>query len=116
MRYIFQSICAMNESECDFEFTYEFIPTVNDPAYVRHFVAAAEKVVGPENVDANTPAPLTSEDFGRFLKEIPGCFFFIGTGKSPDEPSLHNPKYKFNDNILETAADIFVQLVRDRLK
>ncbi len=116
MREICQSICAMNESECDFEFTYEFIPTVNDPAYVRHFVAAAEKVVGPENVDANTPAPLTSEDFGRFLKEIPGCFFFIGTGKSPDEPSLHNPKYKFNDNILETAADIFVQLVRDRLK
>ncbi len=116
MREICQSICAMNESECDFEFTYEFIPTVNDPAYVRHLVAAAEKVVGPDNVDANTPAPLTSEDFGRFLKEIPGCFFFIGTGKSPDEPSLHNPKYKFNDNILETAADIFVQLVRDRLK
>lgn len=116
MREICQSICAMNESDCEFEFTYEFIPTVNDPAYVRHLVAAAEKVVGPENVDANTPAPLTSEDFGRFLKEIPGCFFFIGTGKSPDEPSLHNPKYKFNDNILETAADTFVQLVRDRLK
>lgn len=116
MREICQSICAMNESGCDFEFTYEFIPTVNDPTYVRYLVAAAEKIVGPENVDANTPAPLTSEDFGRFLKEIPGCFFFIGTGKSPDEPSLHNPKYKFNDNILETAADIFVQLVRDRLK
>ena len=116
MREICQSICAMNESECDFEFTYEFIPTVNDPEYVRYLVAAAEKIVGPENVDPNTPAPLTSEDFGRFLKAIPGCFFFIGTGKSPDEPSLHNPKYRFNDNILETAADIFVQLVRDRLK
>ena len=116
MREICQSICAMNESDCDFEFTYEFIPTVNDPEYVRYLVAAAEKIVGPENVDPNTPAPLTSEDFGRFLKAIPGCFFFIGTGKSPDEPSLHNPKYRFNDNILETAADIFVQLVRDRLK
>lgn len=116
MREICQSICQMNESECDFEFTYEFIPTVNDPEYVRYLIAAAEKVVGAENIDPNTPAPLTSEDFGRFLKEIPGCFFFIGTGKGPDEPSLHNPKYVFNDNILETAADIFVQLVRDRLK
>ena len=83
---------------------------------VKHLVETAEKIVGPENVDANTPAPLTSEDFGRFLKVVPGCFFFIGTGKSPDEPSLHNPKYIFNDNILETAADILVQLVRDRLK
>ena len=116
MREICQSICAMNESDCEFEFTYEFIPTVNDPAYVKHLVESAEKVVSPDRVDANTPAPLTSEDFGRFLKEIPGCFFFIGTGKSPDEPSLHNPKYVFNDNILETAADILVQLVRDRLK
>ena len=116
MREICQSICAMNESDCEFEFTYEFIPTVNDPAYVKHLVEAAEKVVGADRVDANTPAPLTSEDFGRFLKEIPGCFFFIGTGKSPDEPSLHNPKYIFNDNILKTAADILVQLVRDRLK
>ena len=116
MREICKSICAMNESDCDFEFTYEFIPTVNDPEYGKYLVEAAKKVVGPDKVDANTPAPLTSEDFGRFLKEIPGCFFFIGTGKRPDEPSLHNPKYIFNDNILETAADIFVQLVRDRLK
>ncbi len=116
MREICIGICEANEADCDFEFTYEFIPTVNDPEYVKLLVEAAKKVVGPENVDASTPAPLTSEDFGRFLKEIPGCFFFIGTGKSPDEPSLHNPKYTFNDNILETAADIFVQLVRDRLK
>ncbi len=116
MREICMGICAMNESDCDFEFTYEFIPTVNDPKYVKYLVEAAKKVVGADKVDANTPAPLTSEDFGRFLKEIPGCFFFIGTGKGPDEPSLHNPKYIFNDNILETAADIFVQLVRDRLK
>ncbi len=116
MREICIGICEANESDCDFEFTYEFIPTVNDPEYVRYLIAAAEKIVGPENIDPNTPAPLTSEDFGRFLKVVPGCFFFIGTGKSPDEPSLHNPKYVFNDNILETAADIFVQLVRDRLK
>ncbi len=116
MREICMGICAINEADCDFEFTYEFIPTVNDPEYVKYLVEAATKVVGAENVDSNTPAPLTSEDFGRFLKEIPGCFFFVGSGKGPDEPSLHNPKYVFNDNILETAADIFVQLVRDRLK
>ncbi len=116
MREICEGICAVNESDCDFKFTYEFIPTVNDPVSVKHFLESAAKIVRPENIDPNTPAPLTSEDFGRFLKEVPGCFFFIGTGRRPDEPSLHNPRYTFNDSILETAADIFAQLVRDRLK
>ena len=77
---------------------------------------AATKVVGAENVDTNVVAPLTSEDFGRFLKEIPGCFCFIGSGRTDDDPALHNAKYDFNDDILETGAEFFAQLVRDRLK
>ena len=116
MRELCNNICRMNGAECDFEFTYEFIPTVNDPTYMTYAAEAATKVVGAENVDTNVVAPLTSEDFGRFLKEIPGCFCFIGSGRTDDDPALHNAKYDFNDDILETGADFFAQLVRDRLK
>lgn len=116
MRELCESICRMNGAECDFDFTYEFIPTVNDPACVAFAAEAATKVVGRERVDTNVTAPLTSEDFGRFLKEIPGCFVFLGTGRTDHDPGLHNAKYDFDDNILEAGAEYFVQLVRDRLK
>ena len=116
MREICEGICRMNGAECDFEFTHEFIPTVNDPEYVKYAAEAAEKVVGKENVETDVTAPLTSEDFGRFLKEIPGCFVFLGSGKGANGPDLHNAEYDFNDDILETGAEFFAQLVRDRLK
>ncbi len=116
MKEICEGICRMNGAECDFEFTHEFIPTVNDPEYVGYAAEAAEKVVGKENVDTDVTAPLTSEDFGRFLKEIPGCFVFLGSGKGGNDPDLHNAEYDFNDNILETGAGFFAQVVRDRLK
>ena len=116
MRELCEGICRMNGAECDFEFSYEFIPTVNDPACVGYAAEAAAKVVGKENVDTAVVAPLTSEDFGRFLKELPGCFVFIGSGRTENDPALHNARYDFNDNVLETGARYFAQLVRDRLK
>lgn len=116
MREICEGICHMNGAECDFDFTYEFIPTVNDPECVKYAAEAAAKIVGKENVDTSVTAPLTSEDFGRFLKEIPGCFVFFGSGVSEEDPDLHNAKFDFNDNILETGAEYFAQIARDRLK
>ena len=116
MREICDGICRLNGAECDFEFTYEFIPTVNDPVCVGFASEAAAKVVGQDNVDTNVTAPLTSEDFGRFLKVVPGCFVFLGSGKGDNDPSLHNAEYDFNDDILETGAQFFAQLARDRLK
>ena len=116
MRDICEGICRMNGAECDFQFTHEFIPTVNDPVCVKHAAAAASRVVGSENVDTDVTAPLTSEDFGRCLGEILGCFIFFGSGKGPDDPDLHNARYDFNDDILEIGAGFFAQIVRDRLK
>ena len=116
LRAICEGICRMNGAECDFEYTYEDIPTVNDPVLVGYAAEAAAKVVGKENVDTAVIAPLTSEDFARFLSVIPGCFVFIGTGRTDNDPALHSANYDFNDNVLETGAEYFAQLVRDRLK
>ena len=49
-----------------------------------------------------------SEDFGYYLKECPGAIFYIGNGT--DYPPLHTRAYDFNDNILETAVDMFFEI------
>ena len=116
LREICEGICKMNGAECDFEYTYEDIPTVNDPVCVKYAAEAAAKVVGKDKVDTNVVAPLTSEDFARYLSHVPGCFVFIGTGRTDNDPPLHSANYDFNDNVLEIGAEYFAQLVRDRLK
>jgi hippurate hydrolase len=61
---------------------------------------------------------MISEDFGGFLRAIPGAFVFIGNGdgEGPGSVPLHNAKYDFNDRILPVGARYFAEVVRQRLQ
>lgn len=50
------------------------------------------------------------------LQARPGCYIFIGGGKTDNDPLLHHPEYDFNDAILPTGASYFAALVEDQLK
>ncbi len=49
-----------------------------------------------------------SEDFGWYMKQIPGAIFYVGNGE--DYPAIHTGTYDFNDNILSTAVDMFTRI------
>ena len=117
MREISEGICRMHGAECDFSYTHEFAPTVNWAGCVPTAVAAATAVVGAENVDANVAPMMISEDFGAFLKAVPGAFVFLGNGAEgePGSTPLHNGSYDFNDEVLTTGARYFAEIVRLRL-
>lgn len=117
MRALCEGIARAHGATCMVEYTHEFAPTVNWPQCVSVAVRAAQAVVGPERVDADTPPMMISEDFGRFLQSIPGAFVFIGNGDGggPGAVPLHNARYDFNDQILPVGARYFAELVRTRL-
>ena len=50
----------------------------------------------------------SSEDFGWYIKKCEGALFFIGNGV--DYPPVHSERYDFNDDIIETALDMFLEL------
>ena len=117
MREIAEGICRAHGAACAFEYTHEFAPTVNWAECVPAVVAAASAVAGPERVDAGVAPMMISEDFGAFLRVIPGAFVFIGNGAG-DEPGstpLHNARYDFNDSVLPIGARYFAELARLRL-
>jgi N-carbamoyl-L-amino-acid hydrolase len=60
---------------------------------------------------------MASEDFGRFLQQLPGAYVFIGNGdgESPGAVPLHNAGYDFNDQVLPTGARFLAALARTRL-
>jgi amidohydrolase len=117
MNAIAAGICAAHGAEHSFSYTHEFAPTVNWAEQVVPAIAAATAVVGCAKVDGNCPPLLASEDFGAFLRAVPGNYMFIGSGISgePGSTPLHNPHYDFNDDLLTLGADYFATLARQRL-
>ena len=117
MREICTGICDAHGAACEVKYTHEFAPTVNWDKCVDIAVAAASAVVGKENVDSLVAPMMISEDFGAFLKVIPGAFVFIGNGDndSPGAVPLHNARYDFNDRVLPIGARYFAEIVRLKL-
>lgn len=118
MRSICELVCEMNGADCEFEYTHEFLPTINWEYPVKIVSQAAKELLGKEKVDDNCEPWMASEDFGVFLEHVPGCFLFLGSGKSEniiENIPLHNSKYDYNDSILETGAEFFAELIRVRI-
>ena len=113
MRRIADGTAASYDLACEVSYTREFVPTINHPDAAAAALAAARKVLGSENVGEAAEPNTGSEDFARFLQQVPGCFAFIGNG-GHSKP-LHNPEYDFNDDALPHGTNFFVQIVRDRL-
>jgi hippurate hydrolase len=117
MREVCQGICSAHGASVEFEYTHEFAPTVNWAQCVPAALAAASAVVGAEQVEADVAPMMISEDFGAFLRVVPGAFVFIGNGAN-DEPGgvpLHNARYDFNDQVLPIGARYFAEVARIRL-
>jgi hippurate hydrolase len=117
MREVSVGICRTHGAECAFEYTHEFAPTVNWAECVPTAVAAATSVAGADKVNGNVQPMMISEDFGAFLRVVPGAFVFIGNGDigAPGGTPLHNARYDFNDSVLPVGARYFAEIARIRL-
>ncbi|MGN0158365.1 MAG: M20 family metallopeptidase [Brotaphodocola sp.] len=93
--------------QLSFEESDVFPDTVNDADATEH-VRKAAKEHGLEVVELEESIR-GSEDFGYYLKECPGAIFYIGNGE--DYAQLHTSEYDFNDQILNTAVDMFIGLL-----
>jgi hippurate hydrolase len=117
MREVCEGIAAAHGAGVEFTYTHEFAPTVNWPRCVGTAVAAASAVVGADQVEADVTPMMISEDFGAFLRVVPGAFVFIGNGAEggPGGVPLHNARYDFNDQVLPIGARYFAEIARIRL-
>ena len=89
--------------------------TVNDEQETRHAIAAASAVVGAANVETDPVPNMGSEDFAFMLQAKPGCYVWLGAGRGPDTPNVHNPHYDFNDDALAVGASYWVALAEQQL-
>lgn len=88
--------------EVEVEINTGVAPTVNLPDEANLAAAAALDIGAALRRDL-LPS-MASEDFGWYLRELPGAFAWIGNGPAEDGRGLHNPGYDYNDDILPVAA------------
>ncbi len=89
--------------------------TINSARETQHALAAATALVGAANVDTDPMPSMGSEDFAFMLQKMPGCYIWLGGGRGPDTPNLHNPHYDFNDDALPIGASYWVTLAEQQL-
>ncbi len=88
-------------------------PLVNSEKEAQFAEKVAQSLLGEMNVLRGEPI-MGGEDFGLFLKRIPGVLAFIGNGE--DSPLLHNPAFDFNDEVLPIGASYFSRIVETALR
>jgi hippurate hydrolase len=115
MRQVAESCAAAMGARASLDFRVNFAPTINDPEQAAFAARICTELVGSERVDLDPPLILASEDFSFMLREVPGCYLFIGNGDADGACEVHNPGYDFNDELLPLGASFFARAVETRL-
>ena len=112
MQAMCNGIASAYEIEIDFQMRNVFDVLVNDDLLSDAYLAAAEDILGPENVSHISVPATGSEDFSDMLRVVPGAYCKVGhTGTI----GLHNPAFVLGQEILPIGASIMARVVEKRL-
>ncbi|EAR99577.2 amidohydrolase (macronuclear) [Tetrahymena thermophila SB210] len=93
-----------------------FPATVNSETEANHVERVAKQYFGEANVGIGIMPARASEDFSFYLKERPGAFFFLGSGRIENDTMLHDCHFDFNEDLINPGSEFWVKLALDRLK
>jgi hippurate hydrolase len=100
---------------CEAQISYDrrYPATINDSAAASFVRTVADAI--PNLTVVNRSPSMGSEDFAEMLQAVPGCYLWLGAGKSGNDHGLHSPCYDFNDELLPLGAALWISLVRKSL-
>ncbi|WP_322865588.1 M20 aminoacylase family protein [Aquicoccus sp. G2-2] len=82
--------------------------TVNHAEQTEKAAVIARGVAGEDRVLTTLQPEMGAEDFSFMLQARPGAFLFLGQGVGP---SVHHPKFDFNDEAAPFGASFFARLI-----
>lgn len=115
-REIIEGVARAYGAEATLEIEPITPATINDAQVVTVVRAAAEAVMGAANVSSGERT-MGSEDAAFFLRQIPGCYFFLGSA-NPERglnAPHHNPRFDFDEEALPLGVAVFMQALEHYL-
>ena len=115
IRELSAAIAAGFGAHAEVRYEHRYPPTVNSRAETA--LAAARRCVGPEKIRRDFPSSMGSEDFSFFLREVPGCYVWLGSKKDPEAETipLHSSRYDFNDELIPLGVCYWTSVVEREL-
>jgi amidohydrolase len=109
MHEIVESVASAYNATAELEVTPMTPAVVNDAEVTEAVRAAAEAVVGPENVFSGERT-MGSEDAAFFTQEVPGCYLFLGSANAERglDAAHHNPRFDFDEDVLPLGVAVLM--------
>lgn len=117
MKEIIDGVVIAFGAQIELDYREGYPLTVNHADQVEKVNAAAEKIIG--NGVQFPYRSMGGEDFSFYLKEVPGCFFFVGSAPQDWEPLSvphHCSHFDIDERALLVGSSIWVELVSGLLK
>jgi hippurate hydrolase len=111
VRELAAGIAAAFGAEIEVEIRDIFSVLHNHEAQTAAAEAVAVELFGRDNVETGVEPKMGSEDFADMLQAVPGAYVWLGAQPGP---ALHNPGYRFDDEILPLGAALLARLVEKR--
>lgn len=112
IKQIATGIASTFEAKAEVDYQRRYPATINHAKQAEIAIKAAQNVVGEINVIIDPTPSMGAEDFAFMLKKIPGAYVWLGAGQGAN---LHNPAYNFNDEVLTTGVEYFIEIVKQEL-
>jgi amidohydrolase len=101
-------------AEVDYERAYP--ATINDPEATERSFKAAAAVAGEARMVPLKRPNMGAEDFSYMLNVKQGSYILLGSGRGPQDPGWHHPRFDFNDDVLPTGASYWATLTEQLLQ
>jgi N-acetylcysteine deacetylase len=108
-----QTVAAMG-GEVEMEYKKLMPPVVNHPKIASIVRKSAEHVVGLEKTVEAEPT-MGGEDFSFYQLEVPGCYFWLGSGNSEKGivHSWHHPQFMVDEEAIKIGVAMMVRSAFD---
>jgi len=117
VREVVQGVATACGVTAELEITRLTPAVINDADVASVVRAAAEAVVGPENV-LSGGRTMGSEDAAYFMQDVPGCYFFVGSA-NPERglnAPHHNPRFDLDEDALVLGVAVLMHALAHYLQ
>ena len=108
IKSIVEEICQKRDAKADLRIPVGYPSVYNDPDLTARMKSSAIAFLGEEKVH-DLPVRMTAEDFSFYAREIPGCFYRIGTSSPISDlghRGLHTPYFDVDEDALKLGAGL----------
>lgn len=110
---IVENIAEMNGISAEYIDSFNYPYFRNDDEIIDIIFHSAQEVLGADNVIKKEDPEMGSEDFAWYTKKIKAAFFFFGIRNEEKDCvySLHNPKFKIDEDAFVPTLAVFINSI-----